>query len=107
MTESEFNDRVDETLITLEDLLEEADSDLDVESHGGMLTIVCENGSQVIFTRQPPVKQLWVAARNGGFHFDFDESLERWIRDTDKAPLAEVLNEIFRLQADEDLSFPF
>ncbi|ANG61234.1 iron donor protein CyaY [Marinobacterium aestuarii] len=107
MTESEFNDRVDETLITLEDLLEDVDSDLDVESHGGMLTIVCENGSQVIFTRQPPVLQLWVAARNGGFHFDFDTSLQRWIRDTDKAPLADVLNEIFRLQADEDLAFPF
>lgn len=107
MTESEFNDRVDETLITLEDLLEDVDSDLDVESHGGMLTIVCENGSQVIFTRQPPVLQLWVAARNGGFHFDFDASLQRWIRDTDKAPLADVLNEIFRLQAGEDLAFPF
>nr|WP_067286479.1 iron donor protein CyaY [Marinobacterium profundum] len=107
MTESEFNDRVDETLITLEDLLEDVDSDLDIESHGGMLTIVCENGSQVIFTRQPPVKQLWVAARNGGYHFDFDESLERWIRDTDKAPLADVLSEIFRLQADVDLTFPF
>jgi CyaY protein len=106
MTESEFNDRVDETLVTLEDLLDEVDSDLDVESHGGMLTIVCENGSQVIFTRQPPVKQLWVAARNGGHHFDFDESLQRWIRDTDKALLSDVLNEIFRTQADEDLTFP-
>ncbi len=106
MTESEFNDRVDETLVTLEDLLDEVDSDLDVESHGGMLTIVCENGSQVIFTRQPPVLQLWVAARNGGHHFDFEAASGRWIRDTDKTPLSDVLNEIFRLQANEDLSFP-
>ena len=107
MTESEFNDRVDATLIALEDLLDDVGSDLDVKSHGGMLTIVCENGSQVIFTRQPPVRQLWVAARNGGHHFDFDPASERWLRDTDQAPLGDILNDIFRTQANEDLSFPF
>lgn len=107
MTESEFNDRVDATLIALEDLLDDVDSDLDVESHGGMLTIVCENGSQVIFTRQPPVRQLWVAARNGGHHFDFDPASGRWLRDTDQAPLGDILAEIFSLQAGEDFDFPF
>lgn len=107
MTESEFNDRVDETLGTIEEILDEADSDLDYESQGGMLTVKCENGSQVIFTRQPPVTQLWVAARNGGFHFDFDAGSGRWLRDSDGAPLAEVLGEIFRLQAGEDFAFPF
>lgn len=107
MTESEFNDRVDETLEAIEEILDDADSDLDYENQGGMLTVKCENGTQVIFTRQPPVSQLWVAARNGGFHFDFDPASERWLRDSDQAPLAEVLSEIFQAQAGEDFSFPF
>jgi len=106
MTESEFNDRVDQTLEAIEEVLDDAGSDLDYEAQGGMLTVKCENGSQVIFTRQPPVSQLWVAARNGGFHFDYDAASERWLRDSDQAPLAEVLKEIFRAQADEDFHFP-
>lgn len=107
MTESEFNDCVDQTLEAIEEVLDDADTDLDYESQGGMLTVKCENGSQVIFTRQPPVSQLWVAARSGGFHFDYDADSERWVRDSDKAPLGDVLNEIFRAQAGEDFSFPF
>ncbi|GGO78039.1 protein CyaY [Marinobacterium nitratireducens] len=107
MTESEFNDRVDQTIEAIEEVLDDADSDLDYEAQGGMLTVKCENGSQVIFTRQPPVSQLWVAARNGGFHFDFDPASQRWLRDSDQAPLAEVLSDIFQAQAGEDFSFPF
>ncbi|MGE4417790.1 MAG: iron donor protein CyaY, partial [Marinobacterium sp.] len=62
-----------------------------------------ENGSQIIFTRQPPVKQLWVATRNGGFHFDHDG--EQWLRDTDGATLAEVLVGAFAEQAGESFDF--
>ncbi|GAA0789840.1 iron donor protein CyaY [Marinobacterium sediminicola] len=103
MTESEFMSRVDATLEQIEEILDDAESDLDYESQGGMMTVKCENGSQIIFTRQPPVKQLWVATRNGGFHFDHDG--EQWLRDTDKAPLADVLQAAFLEQAGESFDF--
>ncbi len=103
MTESEFMSRVDATLERIEEILDDAETDLDCESNGGMMTVKCENGSQIIFTRQPPVKQLWVATRNGGFHFDHDG--EQWLRDTDGATLAEVLAGAFAEQAGESFDF--
>lgn len=103
MTESEFMSRVDATLERIEELLDDAETDLDCESNGGMLTVKCENGSQIIFTRQPPVKQLWIATRNGGFHFDHDG--EQWLRDTDGASLTEVLTAAFAEQAGETFDF--
>ncbi|MFW1677325.1 iron donor protein CyaY [Pontibacter sp. JAM-7] len=105
MTESEFNDHVDDTLQQIEDILDDAESDLDCRNGGGILTVICENGSQVIFTRQTPVKQLWVAARSGGFHYDYDAEKACWLRDTNQQPLNIMLEEIFTEQAGETFSF--
>ena len=105
MTESEFNDKVDATLETIEEMLDEAETDLDYVTTGGVLTVICENRSQIIFTRQPPLKQLWVATRNGGFHFDFNEDQGQWLRDSDGASLSEVLAAAFADQAGENLDF--
>lgn len=105
MTESEYMAQVDATLERIEAILDEAESDLDYETQGGMMTIKCENGSQIIFTRQPPLKQLWLATRDGGYHFDYDTSANGWRRDSDGAPLAEVLAQAFAEQAGETLDF--
>jgi CyaY protein len=73
MEESEFNQKVDDILVTIEESLDNCDADLDWDLAGGILTIECENGSQVIVNRQGPTQQIWVASRGGGFHFDFCE----------------------------------
>ncbi|WP_027853549.1 iron donor protein CyaY [Marinobacterium litorale] len=105
MTESEFMSRVDETLTRVEEILDEADTDIDCEINGGMMTVKCENGSQIIFTRQPPLKQLWLATREGGFHFDYDNERSAWIRDSDSKPLDQVLSHAFAEQAGEQFDF--
>ncbi len=71
--ESEFNQKVDDILVAIEDALDDCDADLDWDLAGGILTIECANGSQVIVNRQGPTQQIWVASRGGGFHFDFCE----------------------------------
>lgn len=81
MTESEFNERVDATLETLEFALDDLDDDIEYETAGGVLTLEFANGSTMVFSRQPPVHQLWLAARSGGFHFAWDEQAGDW-RDT-------------------------
>ncbi|BBB24816.1 iron donor protein CyaY [Amphritea japonica] len=103
MNESEFNQKVDDTLFEVEEVLDDAETDLDFMNNGGVLTVICENQTQVIFTRQTPVKQLWLAARSGGFHFDFNG--KTWVRDSDGALLNDVLTEIFSAQAGEKFSF--
>lgn len=103
MNESEFSQKVDDTLEQIEEVLDTAETDIDFMNNGGVLTVVCENKTQVIFTRQTPVKQLWLAARSGGFHFDFNG--KTWARDSDGALLNDVLTAIFSEQAGEQFSF--
>jgi CyaY protein len=78
MTESEFNQLVDQTLETIELALDEVDSDIDYEIGGGVLTVTFENGSCLVFSRQLPTRQLWLAARAGGFHYEYDEEAGDW-----------------------------
>ena len=103
MTESEFNDLVDQTLETIEERLDDAESDIDYLISGGVLTIKCENGSQIIFTRQTPITQLWLATKSGGYHFDYQG--DQWLRDSDQATLKQVFSEAFVSQAGESLTF--
>ena len=104
MTESEFNQRVDDTLDAIEAVLDEAETDLDYLISGGVLTIICENRSQIILTRQAPISQLWVATRTGGYHFDYDGD-KGWVLDSDGTPLSELMNREFTAQAGETLQF--
>lgn len=83
MNESEFNDIVDNILIEIEDAVEEAcdesGADIDYETSSGILTLTFSNGSQIIINRQAPMQQIWVAAKQGGFHFDFNSESEQWL----------------------------
>lgn len=105
MTESEFNDLVDATLEQIEEVLDDAETDIDVQLGGGILTIICENRTQLIFTRQAPVKQLWLATKSGGFHFDYDADQESWVRDSDGSRLDTFFSQAFADQAGETLPF--
>jgi CyaY protein len=104
MSESTFNRHIDATLLAIEEALDAAGADIDYENTGGILTLHCSGGSQVILNRQTPVRQLWLAARSGGFHFDWDEAAEGWVRDSDQTPLAQVLSEILATQCGEDVT---
>ena len=105
MNESEFHDLVDSTLERIEETLDDAETDIDVQLGGGILTIICENRSQLIFTRQAPVLQLWLATKSGGFHFDYDANQESWVLDSDGTPLQAFFTQAFTEQAGETLEF--
>ena len=81
MTESEFNELVDKTFEDLEMALDRVEQELDYEAGGGVLTVDFDNDTTMVFSRQPPAQQLWLAARAGGFHFCWDEGAGDW-RDT-------------------------
>lgn len=99
MSESQFNQMIDDLLVNLEEQLDELDVDIDYETAGGVMTMIFENGTQIIINRQTPVRQLWLATRTGGFHFDLDAASGKWLRDTDGAEFFAVLNESCSQQA--------
>ncbi len=105
LTEARFHDLVDAAQLAVEDVFDDSDLDLDLENSAGVLTVRFENGSQVILSRQEPLRQLWLAARSGGFHFDYDDASERWICDTSAELLGEMLVRITLEQAGVELEF--
>ncbi|KAA0950481.1 MULTISPECIES: iron donor protein CyaY [unclassified Pseudomonas] len=105
LTEARFHDLVDATQQALEDIFDESGLDVDLENSAGVLTAKFENGSQLIFSRQEPLRQLWLAARSGGFHFDYDEEEKRWAHDTSDELLSEMLARITLEQAGVELDF--
>ena len=105
LTEARFHDLVDATQEKLEDIFDDSGLDVDLESSAGVLTVKFENGTQLIFSRQEPLRQLWLAARSGGFHFDYNEEDNNWQCDTSDELLSEMLARVVMEQAGAELDF--
>jgi CyaY protein len=105
MNESEFNALVDETFEALETALDDCDDDLDLESAGGILTVEFGNGTTMVFSRQPPTRQLWLAARAGGFHYQYDEAAGDWLNTRDGHALRPFVAAQMREQGGVDLDW--
>jgi CyaY protein len=101
MTETEFNRQVDAVLLKIESALDASEGDLDYETVGGILEIECANSSKIIINRQTPNREIWVAAKSGGFHFRADK--ERWIDTRDGRELGHALENIIFSQSGEKI----
>jgi CyaY protein len=77
MSDSEFLDLVDETLLQIENALESENVEVEPSRSGNVLALEFENGSKIIINSQVALHEIWVAARAGGFHFRRDGSLWR------------------------------
>ena len=70
MTETEFMAVSQKVIDGIEAAFDTADIDVDLERKGdGILEIEFESGSKIVINSQTPMRQIWVAARSGGFHF--------------------------------------
>ena len=77
MDDKEFDALADRALERIETALEESGVDADVErKEGGVLEIEYADGSRMVINRHAAAREIWVAARAGGFHFRWDG--ERW-----------------------------
>ncbi len=82
MTESEFEALADSAITTLERALEASGVEADLEPKaGGVLEITFENGTKMVVNRHNAAREIWVAAKSGGFHFRHDGVAWRDTRD--------------------------
>jgi len=82
MTETEFEQLAGETLAALERAFDAVAPDADVQAKGdGVLEIEFEDGSKMVINRHGAAREIWVAAKSGGFHFRHDGSVWRDTRD--------------------------
>lgn len=82
MTESEFEALADAAIAALERALDASPLDVDLEMKGtGVLEVEFDDGARIVINRHSAARELWVAARSGGFHFRYDGGKWRDTRD--------------------------
>jgi len=82
MEDTEFEALAERALARLDAAMEASGIDADVErKDGGVLEIEFADGSKMIVNRHAAAREIWVAARDGGFHFRWDGALWRDTRD--------------------------
>ncbi|MBS1129184.1 MAG: Frataxin-like protein [Proteobacteria bacterium] len=102
MDDSEFNALAEQALARIDAALEACDADLDFElAPGGVLEIEFADRSKIIVNRHSVAKEIWVAARAGGFHFRWDGA--SWRDTRDNAELMEKLSMLASRQAGETI----
>ena len=100
MSEAQFHETVDHLFLQVEEILDEAQSDIDFVNSSGLLTIICENKSQIILSRQPPLQQVWLACLAGGLHFELVQ--DTWLLTTDNSQtFGQCITQALQQQADE------
>ena len=104
-TDSTFIASADATLAAIGTALDVAlagrgdgdDDGTDWSLNDGILEIDCADGSKLIVNRHVPNREIWVAARSGGFHFRADAGT--WRDSRSGGELAAQLTLLLRDQA--------
>lgn len=82
MTDPDFELLAEATLAKIERALEASGTDADFElKEGGVLELEFQDGSKMIVNRHGAAREIWVAARSGGFHFRWEGGQWRDTRD--------------------------
>lgn len=102
MDEQEFMTAADAELARIEAALEAASdsgaADFDYElKPGGIIEIEFDNGSKIIVNRHAAAREIWLAAKSGGFHFRPDGGL--WLGTRDGEELMAALSRAVSQQA--------
>lgn len=95
MDATEFEAAADDMLERIEHALESLELDFE-RKEGGVLEVEFDDGSKIIVNRHSAAREIWVAARSGGFHFRGDGGA--W-RDTRSGE--ELLAALSRLVSDQ------
>ena len=77
--------------------------DIDTHRTGGLLELVFPDDSRIVVNTQPPLQEIWLAARAGGFHYRHVQG--RWLDTRDGSDFFEALSRHASAQAGRDLSF--
>lgn len=84
-------------------LLQDDVIDIDASRTGGLLELSFPNGTKVVINTQPPLHELWLAARSGGFHYKHCDG--RWLDTRDGREFFEALSGCASEQAGKALRF--
>jgi CyaY protein len=82
MTQADFEARAGAALEQIQLALDASGVDADIEAKAdGVIELTFEDGSRMVINRHGAAREIWVAARSGGFHFRWDGAVWRDTRD--------------------------
>src|SRR5690348_3660336 len=98
MTPSEFDSLADAMLERIARAVEESGADCDCEpKDSGVLEIEFADGSRIVVNRHSAARQIWVAAKSGGYHFSWNGS--EWVDTRDGGELLATLPQLVSEQS--------
>lgn len=77
--------------------------DIDTQRTGGLLELSFEDGSKIVVNTQPPLHEVWLAARAGGYHYRWGQG--RWLDTRDGSEFFDALSRHASAQAGQALRF--
>ena len=93
--------------VALEAADDELDLDLDVERQGGnVINIRFRDKSVIVVNTQPPLHEIWVAAKSGGYHYRWAGSMTQplWLDTKTGRELLSDLSEFASAQAGKTIA---
>lgn len=103
MTESEFNELADAVFARIEQAIDASGEDIECNLNGAVLELEFDDGSKVIINRHTPNREIWLAAKSGGFHYVWQD--ERWHSRRDGSELFGKLGELIQLGCGTAIKF--
>lgn len=107
LTDSDYDAKTRAVLASVEASVDAwlQDDVVDIDTHrtGGLLEMSFPNGSKIVLNTQPPLHELWLAARAGGFHYKYVAGA--WRDTRDGRELFEALSACASEQAAKPLRF--
>ena len=100
MTESEFAALGVEMIDGIEDAIDATDINADIDRKAEGVLEIGLAGGKIVVNVQVPMRQIWVAAKSGGFHFALESG--RWQDTRSGEPLMDLLSRVVSAQAGVD-----
>ena len=101
MTEQEFLVLCERTLEAIEEAIDECGASVDASRNERVLELEFDDSSKIIVNGNAPVREMWVAAKSGGFHFKREGSL--WVNTRSAEELFGSLSRLVSLQSGEQV----
>jgi CyaY protein len=107
LTDAEYH-RLTQALLagieaTVDRWLQDDVVDIDSARTGGLLELTLPDRSKLIVNTQPPLHEVWLAARAGGYHYRWDGT--RWVDTRDGTEFFDNLSRQASAQAGKSLRF--
>lgn len=107
LSDSEYHRLTDAVLASIEATvdrwLQDDVIDIDSQRTGGLLELIFPDRSRIVINTQPPLHELWLASRAGGYHYR--HVCGRWLDTRDGGDFFATLSREASAQAGRPLEF--